>query len=44
MWPLSSIHRRGARDIDEKWWNLIVKICEEQGFTHGILHITNLDV
>lgn len=30
-------------DIDEKWWNLIVKICEEQGFTHGILHITNLD-
>lgn len=28
-------------DMPEKWWNLICEIAEAQGFTDGIIHITN---
>lgn len=30
-------------DMPEHCWDLICKICEEEGFRHGILHLTNLE-
>ena len=31
-------------DMPEKWWSLICEICKSEGFTTGILHLTNLEV
>ena len=31
-------------NMPEKWWALICEICEAEGFTAGLLHLTNLEV
>jgi len=31
-------------NMPAKWWSLICEICKTEGFTDGILHLSNLDV